>query len=270
MLENKDCMTFDERWRALTITNDFIFGWVFSDKERCRKLIELLLGIKVKNLEVPQTQKSIKTSLISRGVRFDVYAEDNDRAFDIEIQTVNQRNWELRTRYYQSRMDGSLINQGQDYRDLKETYVIFLCCFDPVGLKECKYETVHVLKEHREYIIDDRRHIVLYNIHEYLKSEDEEQRAFFEYMATGNAGSAFSKEVQDNVDRAKTDDDLRSGVMTLEMEINMMKKDAKKEGIQEGIEKTRLENARNFKSLGVDIETIAKATGFTLEQVQAL
>ena len=66
--------------------------------------------------------------------------------------------------------------------------------------------------------------------------------------------------------------------MTLEMEIKSRCRDAmdagRKEGIAEGeilgAEKTRLENARNLKALGVALETIVKATGLTLEQVQAL
>jgi len=267
-------MTFEEKWNSLTITDDFIFGMVFSDKARCKKLIELLLGIRVRNLEVPQAQKSVRTSLFSRGVRFDVYAEDDGRAFDIEIQTVNRHNWELRTRYYQSKMDSNLIEQGQDFHDLKETYVIFLCTFDPVGFADCRYETLHVLKDRRDYVIDDKRHILLYNVNEYLKSDDRSLRDFLGYMATGKAGSEFSMEVQETVTRAKTDDVLKGGYMTLEMEIKSRCRDARDagrmEGREEGIQETRLENARNFKALGVAIETIVKATGLTLEQVQLL
>ena len=283
---NNDNMTFDEKWNSLTITDDFIFGRVFSDREKCRKLIELLLGIRVRSLEIPQAQKSVKTSILSRGVRFDVYAEDEERVFDIEIQTVNRHNWELRTRYYQSKMDSNLISQGQDFRDLKETYVIFLCCFDPIGFTDCRYETVHVLKNHTDYVVDDKRHILLYNINEYLKSDDKELRDFLEYMATGRAASDFSREVQDVVDRAKTDDVLRSGYMTLEMEIKSRCRDAmdagRREGIEQGrnegiaegetlgAEKTRLENAVKMKEKGFSMADIADITGLTLEQVQAL
>lgn len=42
------------------------------------------------------------------------------------------------------------------------------------------------------------------------------------------------------------------------------------EGMEKGMEKEKQENARNLKNLGVSVEIIAKATGLTEEQVQAL
>lgn len=42
--------------------------------------------------------------------------------------------------------------------------------------------------------------------------------------------------------------------------------DGKEEGIEEGTKNT----ARNFKNLGVDIETIMKATGLSEEEVESL
>lgn len=42
------------------------------------------------------------------------------------------------------------------------------------------------------------------------------------------------------------------------------------EGMEKGMEKEKKENARNLKNLGVSVEIIAKATGLTEEQVQAL
>ncbi|MBR3744510.1 MAG: hypothetical protein IKN31_05305 [Bacteroidales bacterium] len=46
--------------------------------------------------------------------------------------------------------------------------------------------------------------------------------------------------------------------------------DGKEEGLAEGREVEKRENARNFKNLGVDIETIMKATGLSEEEVNSL
>ena len=43
-----------------------------------------------------------------------------------------------------------------------------------------------------------------------------------------------------------------------------------KQGLKQGLEQGQRESARNFKSLGVDIEIICKATGLSKEQVEAL
>ena len=44
----------------------------------------------------------------------------------------------------------------------------------------------------------------------------------------------------------------------------------KEQGLQEGIKHGRIETARNFKELGVDIDTIVKATGLTREEIETL
>ena len=176
--------------------------------------------------------------------------------------------------------------------------MIFLCWFDPVGFAECKYETVHVLKHHTDYVIDDKRHILLYDVNEYLKSDDAQLRAFFEYMATGKAESEFSKEVQDVVNEAKTDDTLRSGYMTFDMELKSRCRDAHDAGIKEGIaegeargiiqgrregeargikkgeasgaKKTNLANALKMKLEKLPFDLISRVTGLTPEQVELL
>ena len=71
----------------------------------------------------------------SKGVRFDVYTKDENRIFDIEIQTTNQKNLPKRARYYQSVIDMDNLSHGEKYSQLKESYVIFLCLFDPFGEK---------------------------------------------------------------------------------------------------------------------------------------
>ena len=42
------------------------------------------------------------------------------------------------------------------------------------------------------------------------------------------------------------------------------------EGEEKGKKQTQLENAKNFKSLGVDIETISKATSLSIEEIEKL
>ena len=43
-----------------------------------------------------------------------------------------------------------------------------------------------------------------------------------------------------------------------------------KEGLVKGKEQGRIETARNLKELGVDIDTVVKATGLTREEIETL
>ena len=53
-------------------------------------------------------------------------------------------------------------------------------------------------------------------------------------------------------------------------QIRYAEKHGREEGREEGKAEQRMESARSLKSLGVDIDTIAKALGLTAEEVQAL
>ena len=79
----------------LTFTDDFMFCKVLvSNLELCRQLLELILGIKIREVRLSEAQKSIALTYDGHGVRFDVYVEDDENTiFDIEIflVAVNQR-----------------------------------------------------------------------------------------------------------------------------------------------------------------------------------
>ena len=44
---------------------------------------------------------------------------------------------------------------GIDYEQLPESYVIFICDFDPIGLGKYKYTRRQVIEEDLEYNYDD-------------------------------------------------------------------------------------------------------------------
>ena len=60
--------------------------------------------------------------------------EDNEgRVYDIEMQCSNSPRNDLakRSRFYQSLIDGELLDKGKPYEELNPSYVIFICSFDP-------------------------------------------------------------------------------------------------------------------------------------------
>ena len=66
-----------------------------------------------------------------KGIRFDVYSEDDSGiVYDCEMQTSKKDNLPKRTRYYQGMIDLNLLERGADYKELKKSYVIFICPFD--------------------------------------------------------------------------------------------------------------------------------------------
>ena len=225
---------FEKEWNSLTISDDFIFGRVFSDEKLCKKLIEILLHIKIDSLKIPpEYQKTFQSGISAKGVRFDIYTETKDKAFDIEIQTTKPKNLPLRMRYYQSSMDTSLIRKGQNFSDLKQTYVLFICTEDPFGFGEAVYEISSVIKNHPECNFDDNRKEVVYNVSAFEKLDDCDEKFVLEYIKTGDKKMDFVEEIDKKVEEIKNDEYWRNNYIN----IQMWKMDAINEGATEGFER---------------------------------
>ena len=121
-------------WEELTFANNFMFCKIMeSEPEICRRLLEILLHIKVERLEMPHSEHTMQEAPDAKSVRFDVYTKDENRIFDLEIQTTLKANLPKRSRYYQSIIDVDNLSRGENYSRLKDSYVIFLCLDDPFG-----------------------------------------------------------------------------------------------------------------------------------------
>ena len=126
-------------WENLTLSNDFMFSKVMRDKEICRETLEILLDKKIGEITYIDNQKTIDINYDAKSVRLDVYVEDENRIYNIEMQVINKKDLAKRSRYYQSMIDLNAIEKGEIYRDLKESIVIFICKFDPFGKGLSKY-----------------------------------------------------------------------------------------------------------------------------------
>ena len=78
-------------YKELKFTDDFMFAKVLvNNPEICRRLLELLLDIKIKAVSVPESQKTIEILSESKGVRLDVYVDDEEgTVYNIEMQKTS-------------------------------------------------------------------------------------------------------------------------------------------------------------------------------------
>ena len=121
-----------EDWESLGLSNDFLFGKVMSNPKLCIQLLERIFPeLEIERIEYPELQKSIKEDVDARSVRLDVYVKDSEeKVYDIEMQTTNNGELPKRSRYYQGMIDLQLINRGESYRELNQSYIIFICMED--------------------------------------------------------------------------------------------------------------------------------------------
>ena len=276
-----------KKWEDLTITDDFMFCKVMSDPDICKELLEILLHIKIERLEFQEPQKSFKLTSESRGIRLDVYVKDSNRVFDIELQTTNERNLELRTRYYQGVMDISELEKGEFYSNMKESYIIFICMFDPFGADMPIYTVKQTFAENDKLIFDDKTHKIFYNVNAFEKlSNDVETKAFLEYLCKHQSTTKFTQSLETAVYRNKNNQNWRQDYMTLAYDMHMVAKEAAKKaakeafengfsageerGISLGAHQKAVETAKKFLSMGLSVKQVADGTGLSPEEIEKM
>ena len=273
-------------WDAITIKNNFLFQETLRNKSLCKQLLERVLHIQVKTIRYMETEKTMKAKLSSKNTRLDVYVEDKDgNVADIETQTTDTksvinyderdektiiRELPLRTRYYQNIIGTNMLRKGMHYRELKKAYVIFICTFDPFGAGLPVYHFTYRCKENGNLQMGDLTENIFLNVKAADKTDDEELAAFLRYVNGQKPDSSFTKKLDEEATRIKNNDDWRLKAMTLDMEIQDMKKRIAKREREKGKQESKIEIAKKLLDDGMDVSKVAKLTNLSVKEVTAL
>lgn len=148
----------------------------------------------------------------------------------------SKRNIEKRTRYYQSLIDIDQLEKNMDYRKLKESYIIFICTFDPFGKGLPVYTTKTVFDEDNVLNYDDKTNKVFYNLSALeLKQKDSKLGIFLNYMSTSLTNDEYTSKIEEAVKKAKYNLNWRKEYMTVGMWIDEEREKACAEGYATGM-----------------------------------
>lgn len=206
-------------YEELCFVDDFMFCKImYENPEVCRELLSLILGKKVASVQYPEKQKIIELTSDGKGVRLDVYLEDDkDTVYDIEMQTTVNVNLPRRSRYYQGMIDLNLISRGSDYNELKSSYIIFICTKDPFTLGKCKYTFVNQCVEYPKLVLGDGSIKVFLNASGDFEGLSEEFKNLMSYIASGDVKGRFVEKLDKEVRKAILHEEWRDEYMTLMM-----------------------------------------------------
>ena len=229
--------TYDE----LTFTDDFMFREVMENHpEICQELAELLTGRKVLEVRLPEAQKEEKFLYKGRGVRFDIYFEDQaNTVYDIEMQTVVRTSIKKRSRYYSSMLDMDHLRQHMSYSELPDTYIVFICLDDPFHRDSVRYTFRETCEELPDLKLEDGSTIIFIN----SKGRDgtsPELQDFLEYLNGRLPKSDLTEAIDRAVRDQKEDERGRRKYMTLQEHYDIEHED----GVQEGIVRGRKEGRK--------------------------
>ena len=217
-------------WESIGLSNDFLFGKIMRKPALCKRMLEIILGVKIDRLEYLESQKSIDEEWDARSIRLD----NQEVVYNIEIQTTNTGDLPKRSRYYQSVLDMQQLNKGERYRNLKRTYIIFICTFDLFRLGRHVYTFENQCREEGSLRLEDDTYKLFLNTEGVMDDVSTDLKAFLDYMGGRPSDHAFVKALSDEVALAKQNKEWRREYMTLLMRDQENIDKGREQGLKEG------------------------------------
>ncbi len=154
----------------------------------------------------------------------------------------------------------------EKYKDLKTSFVIFICVDDIFGNGLPKYTFENLCQENPKVKLNDRAYKYFFISKNCDKILDKRQKAFLRMVTENKPSDDFTGRIKSLVDDAKRNTQWRKQYMEWEREKTYIREDA----IEEGREQKAVEAARNALTMNLTAEQAAQITGLPLDQVLEL
>lgn len=234
-----------KRLQDLTIKDNFMFGAVMSIEENCIAFLEMVLGFPIEKVVVSK-ERSMIYHPEYRGVRLDIYARDEKHThYNVEMQARRQADLGKRSRYYHSQIDVECLEKGLPYEELPNTFVIFICDFDPFGCGLYYYSFQNECQEDtRAKLCDGNKTIFLSTRG---KNKEQIPQSLVKFLKFVEADLTESEEDFDDELVRQFQTSIRKIKTSREMgERYMLFEELLKEERQEGLAQGRQETAREY------------------------
>ena len=213
-------MRLKDKFGKLSLMKGFVFKSVFGERpDLCKRLIEVTLGIEVEGIEVLQPEREIEVIADRAGGRLDLYVVDSrGNRYDIEVQATNRSDEVLRARRYQALMDVNQLRRGHEAKELRHSWVVFICDFDIFGKGLKRYDTGTMCFQTGERV-DDRRISTYLNIRgEGGKVDPALDRLLRLFAGEADEGDAFVRGIREEIEKCRDNPEWMERFMTFEEE----------------------------------------------------
>lgn len=154
-----------EAIRKLCLLDDNLMTLVF---DRNIEATELLLNVILRRNDLRVldvvAQREYKNPMPGgRSITIDIYAVDrNDKVYDIEVQRASEGADVHRARFHSSMIDTKMLKAGQEFKEIHDSYVIFITANDVIGAGCSLYHVNRIIEETGAYF-NDGSHIIYVN-----------------------------------------------------------------------------------------------------------
>lgn len=266
-------------FEELTITDNFMFSKVMRNKELCKYFLEMVMGVKIKEIVFPEYEKAIDIRYDAKSVRLDVWLEDEEHTvYNLEMQATSQDYLIKRTRYYQDLIDLDLLEKGQCYGELNRSVIIFVCTFDPFEKGRHIYSFENLCKEDPSLVLGDGTKKIFINTVGTMNDIDVEFQQLMDFFNGLEPKGSFANALQAEVSKVKKSQEWRREYMTLEIFMEDARREERKIGREEGRKEGRVEGANIYliqqvcKKLmrNVSVEEIADALEEDIDKIKKI
>lgn len=227
-----------------------------------------------------------------KAVRFDLSCTFNDgEVADIEMQGTNKYHaFGPRAEYLCARLLNSVFSRGDDWRNIPKVYKISLLNFifdrddgAAVSRYRMQKDNNHRLSGTQTVIflelpkIDALGDVPPENLNAeekwckfFLDADDPNKQEYINKLAAAEGGIMEAKKTLDKLSSDWLLWKRELGKEVLERDRSTELHYAQEQGIQRGSLQAKREDARNLKALGVSVQTIAKATGLSEDEIERL
>ena len=281
-------LTDYEKGEMLPLVSDTMFEVMFNNESRKKyvsfflaKLLEKDFKEVFNNLKF-EKEKLDKENYYDKGKVVDLVCSIDEKVYNIEMNNNTTKERLERNIDYMGRLYGSLKRSDKyNYNDVLQ---VNINNFNFKGNKE-EIQKVFLMTEEGEVLTNKIKIINIYlplikrklynkseltDVEKLLMIANEKDSKDLENIMEGNKlmeeyrsdayDSSQEEEILGLYDKEKEDEWLRKAEVY----------GAREDGIKQGIEQTKIENAKNLIKKGVDLKIISEAIGLDIEQLEKL
>ena len=252
---------YKEKIKHFTIMNDIFMRNVLKETACTEYILQVIMNrtdLKV----IDQTLQKDYKNLQGRSAILDCVAKDaENNHFNVEIQGENDGASPKRARYHCGLLDMNLLNPGDLFDNLPETYVIFITKNDALGYN---LPINHIRRRSNETgeIFQDGQHILYVNS---KKQDDTELGRLIHDLHCEEADEMYSNILATRVHQLK---ETEEGVNQMCQELEEIYNEGEQSGVQKGELKKARETTLALLEMGMSAEQIAKAVNLSIETIQ--
>ena len=288
-MENETQQTKEKKYN---LKNDVIFQTFFARKGNEEFLIDFLNALLNKNIQKIEIREEVNLERLTReekGGRLDLQAKLEDGTIvSIEMQIRDEGNFKERTTLYAGKVEARETKKGTDYEDISQIIMINILGFNLLDVDDYISETAIVLDKHRNYEVLDGIKWYFIELPKFRKTNPNMNEKINQWLAFIDDNNKELVDMAENknetLKKARIEMNHLAGDAEIrrlaelrekwEMDrisdINYATKIGKEEGIEEGKKKEKLEIAIEMLKEKMPIETIAKLTKLSKEEIEKI